>query len=342
MDVANGDIALLLRHERGAGGSASAFPRHASLIVALVLVSRVSFARRLGSRLASRVASAGTALLEQTGWVRREGCVCLVNLLDKEEMCGRALAALERAAHALPTEFALSFAQLDDLRDEPKLPMRAHRHPAREPLRCAHAIAVVFDMSDTARLLTLKARVVHATLLADRHKRVVPLLLLGMNADRADAATLSDLRALLGPVHASAAPWSVVRVLFAGRHSATSPFRLLPDDLICAIALRLHVGSAWGAPFALGSGGTVAPCAAPRAGERHSRPVGIVCWEALSCTLALALPNRGPGVDGALAHAVQWLAGHVEATASWAWSGPWQPMEVTWAPALGVTVSGSA
>lgn len=314
---------VLFRQSRLAPlGSASAFPRHASLIAALVLISRVSFARRLSARIASRMALAGTTALTRVGWLRREGRVFVVNLVH-EEVCARTLVALDAAACALGSSITLRVAQVDDLRPNPGLPLRAYCHPAREQLKRAHALAVIFDVSDrrALSLAQMKDKVMRAVVLADRHRRRLPLLLLCANCGREGSASVLELSALLGPHRASAPPWEVCRLLYAGRRSASSPFRLLPDELVSAIALRLSAGSAWGSEFALPAGG----------GAGEPAAAAMCCWESLSSTLLVGLPSSPEGAPAALAHASAWLAAQLEQTAALAWSGP-QPMGVEWVP----------
>lgn len=325
------DVSLLHRHV-GVGGPASAFPRHASLVVALVLVSRASFARKLGARLAARAALAGTSALQELGWVRREARVVFINHVSADDLCARMIVALDRTARALGSSVALRFAQLGDLREGQALPLRAYCHPARDNLRQAHAIAIVFDLCDRARLSSgeVKAQMMRAGLLADGHKRSLPMLLLGANSDVEGAASLSELRTLLGPAQAPPPRWEVCRLLFIGRRSASSPLHLLPDELISAVLLRLSAGSAWGSEFALD-----VHCDEESSGieSRASvKPAGMCCWQCLSSTMVVTLPSAQARAGAVRAHAARWLAAQLESTAAWVWNGP-QPMEITWVPA---------
>jgi hypothetical protein len=336
-------------------GAASAFPRHASLLVVVILMSRVSLARRLSAR----AARLGARALLRTGWLRKEARVAVINLVDSSDVCMRTLLALERLADARGSTAAMGFSkmslvQIDDFCDEAveRLPLRAFRHPAREPLRQAHAMVVVFDLADRSRLRDVKAAVLRASLLADRHRRHLPLLFLAANLDRPGAVGMAELRTLLGPSNPLPPPWEVVRVLLAGRRSPSSPWRQLPEELIRSIVRLSHQGSAWGAHYRIGHESDRGAARAERRAttEFGEGPAGMSCWEASSNTLVITLPTSAPeeahldrradetGAQQpssgqlALSHAMGWLSAQTESAASWGWNGP-SPLAISWGPA---------
>ncbi|KAJ1633163.1 hypothetical protein T492DRAFT_983739 [Pavlovales sp. CCMP2436] len=316
-------------------GAASPHPRHVGLFMLILLISRVGLARRLVARLAVRTARRGTSALERRGYLRKEGRVPVISLAVDAEVLARTVASLDRTHCALRSRVAIRFARVD----EPVHVLgKGSYHPAQETLRQAHAVAVVFDLADRTHVGVLRALTNRSLRLAERgSKRRLPLLLLGTGCDKPGAMSLPELRAVLGPARAQPAPWEVRRVLLAGRHSSTSPFRLLPDELFASILQQTHEGSAWGVELPL-------LCRSADGGQGGA---AMCCWEAQSSSLLVSVPASagaqacecGPhvqacapeGVGLALAHAVHWLDAQLEPTAPWAWGGP-SPGTVGWGP----------
>lgn len=349
------------------GRGAVAQTRYASLIVVFVCAARVLLVRRVAGRIFSAVARAGMSVLRNLGYVRRQALVPIVNLGEQDSTCVRTLISFERAAGRARLDLDLRFVQCGDLRDpfNPSLPLRAFMHPASESLRRADALVVAVDLTDDVQMADVRGIVHRASILAERHRRRVPLLLLARQCDAQHARPLEALRGLLGPRHALPAPWHIARVLFAGRRDRHSPLSVLPDEMIATILRRVQVGSAWGAPYVL----TCASVSQPAQGADPARartPAGMCCWDGgASGMLVVALPSAAedscacvraysasamrdsrsaagavgseqePAVCAVLAHGVRWLTAQVAATAPWAWCGP-SPTAIEWSPAASV------